>query len=450
MDRILRFVAILSIFLAFPAKAAPGDNNACPQNGAAAFFLSLDGVELQGCLPFSPASDWIFPRTGQALQTAYTQGSGQGFSITAIPFGTAPAVEVFPAMDASTSEGSLREILRLARLKLGAQVLGGPSAQLFGRPVESLVSTISGPGAGMTPQSTRLTEWLVVAGRRLWVFRAIQPAVDPGISPVEGLVFTSPNADAPSTSAAALRNFSRQAGESQSGLALQNTPPYSLPDPRWWSGTCDKNRYSGAYPLGTSFRNVIACGPLPGLGYPDVLVYFYPGAFPALEWECVELVFRFMYLAYGVAPYAANGNGIVSYYQGSAMEKISNGIPGKAPVPGDVISYCPYCTYGHASVVISASVNGSGNGSITVMEQNWSWAGRTTLPVSNWTVIGDAGWVYGWLHPKTSPPQPPTPLPTCTPTPTPIPTPAATPIPGDFISFFPWIHNISVDNNPCR
>ena len=404
---------------------------------------------MQGCLPFSPDAEWIFPRTGQALQTAYTRGPGQGFSITAVPFGTAPPVEVFPRIDASTSESSLREILRLERLKQGGLVSSGPSAQLFGRRVESLVSTIAGPGPGMASQSIQLTEWLVVAGQRLWIFRAAQPISTPGISPVGGLAFNSPDVDAPSTSAAALRRFSSSPVKAQPGLTSQVDNSYALPSPSWWRGACDVGRYSGAYPLGSSYRNVSACGPLPGLGYPDVLVYFYPGAFPALEWECVELVLRFMYLAYGVDPYPANGNRIVSNYSGSEMEKVSNSIPGKAPVPGDVISYCPYCSYGHASIVISSSVNGSGNGSITVMEQNWSWGGQTVLPVSNWTVIGDAGWVYGWLHPKTSPPQPPTPTPTCPPKPTPSPTPAVTPTPGAISIYFPWIFNQVASTNPC-
>jgi hypothetical protein len=239
------------------------------------------------------------------------------------------------------------------------------------------------------------------------------------------LTLSSPNLDAPSTSAAAFSRQQTSAAATQPPKSpLSDDPSNNLPSPTWWRGTCDKNYYYGAYPLGASYRNVPSCGPLPVFGYPDVLVYFYEGAFPALEWECVELALRWMYQAYGVPPYAANGSGIVYNYAGDRMEKINNGIPDKAPVPGDVISYCPYCTYGHVSVVISSNVNDSGNGSIVVMEQNWTWGGQTILPVYGWKVIGDAGWVYGWLHSKIIPDPTPTPLPTCIPTPTAV---AATP-----------------------
>jgi surface antigen len=152
------------------------------------------------------------------------------------------------------------------------------------------------------------------------------------------------------------------------------------------------------------------------------MIYFYESAFPVYEFQCVELVLRFMYQAYGVAPYMANGNGIVSNYSGTSLVKIANHTTGKAPQPGDILSYCPGCTYGHTSVVISSIVDSSGNGSIDVMEQNWTANGQTNLKVSNWTVIGDAGWIYAWLHPVYLNVILPTPTPTPTQTRTPYPT----------------------------
>lgn len=69
------------------------------------------------------------------------------------------------------------------------------------------------------------------------------------------------------------------------------------------------------------------------------------------------------------------------------------------PQPGDVLSYCSTCTFGHTSVVMSTSVNGSGNGSITVMEQNVVHNGEETLTVSNYEVTNTPeGWVYAYLH----------------------------------------------------
>ncbi len=434
LDRLLRITVVLSVFLVAPLGAGHAAGSTCPGLGEAPLALSLDGVDLQGCLPYSPAATWIQPGPDQILQVAYTQGTAPGFSITAIPFGSTAPTEVFPRIDAASSEADLRAVLSQARLKQGAQIQAGPTAQLFGRPVQSLVSTLPLPYTAADRQTTRLTEWLVIAGERLWIFRASQPVSLFGLSATSGLTVDSSNPQAPSISAAALKQAAASPAPPASDELSAEAKPFNLPTPSWWSGTCDNNHYQyyswgyAAFPLGTSYRNVTACGPLPQWGYPDVLVYFYAGAFPALEWECVELVLRFMYLAYDVAPYSANGGWIVWNYAGAKMEKVNNGIPGKPPVPGDVLSYCSYCTYGHSSVVISTNINSAGNGSIVVMEQNWSLGGRTTLPVSNWAVIGDAGWVYGWLHPKNA--DIATSTPTRTPTCTPVPARSITPQPN--------------------
>ena len=73
--------------------------------------------------------------------------------------------------------------------------------------------------------------------------------------------------------------------------------------------------YAGAHPLGASYRGVEVCGPRPGAdGAPNRLVRFFPGAWGELEWQCVELSMRYLYLAYGVLPYGANGKDVVANY----------------------------------------------------------------------------------------------------------------------------------------
>ena len=194
-------------------------------------------------------------------------------------------------------------------------------------------------------------------GSRLWIFRAIQPLGLFGAAAAGGLVISSPDPDAPSiaprpcASLPILRPLIP--GRLLTGLHSRRV---ECPTPSWWKGICNKDRYRGssAARVFLSQRDH-----LPGrCRCKDTRIratYFYPGAFPALEWECVELVLRFMYLAYGVPPYAANGNGIVYNYSGSAMEKVNGGIKGRAPVPGDVLSYCAWCTYGHTSVVTASA-----------------------------------------------------------------------------------------------
>jgi len=124
-----------------------------------------------------------------------------------------------------------------------------------------------------------------------------------------------------------------------------------------------------SYPLGGSYRGVKACGPRPWAdNAPNAMVQFFPGSWGVLEWECVELSMRFLYLAYGIAPYQANGNQVVTNYSGSELIKINNGTPGFAPQPNDIMSSGPDTAVGHTSVVIESNVDSSGNGTITILE----------------------------------------------------------------------------------
>ena len=100
----------------------------------------------------------------------------------------------------------------------------------------------------------------------------------------------------------------------------------------------------------------------------------------------------------------ANGSQVVWNYSGSLLKKVTNGTAGLAPQPDDVLSYGATSTTGHTSVVAASNVNASGNGSITVIEENAAASGSASLTVTNWTVNGDAGAVSGWLT-SNKPPQ---------------------------------------------
>ena len=83
---------------------------------------------------------------------------------------------------------------------------------------------------------------------------------------------------------------------------------------------------------------------------------------------------------------------------GGNLVKIANGAVGKAPQPGDIISFNnPYL--GHVGVVAASNVDASGNGSITMLSQNDTADGWRTLAVTHWTVASFGDQVpYGWLH----------------------------------------------------
>lgn len=190
-----------------------------------------------------------------------------------------------------------------------------------------------------------------------------------------------------------------------------------LTAPSWWSGACDSGNYTGAKALGAEYRNVQVCGPRPGAdGSPNRLVRFFPGAWGELEWQCVELSMRFMYLAYGVNPYGANGGDVYANYStvyGGGLVKVANGTVGTPPEPGDVLSFgaTVSSSAGHTGVVASSTVDGNGNGTVRILSQNDTTDGWRTLTVSNWVVtagVPGLGAIPGWLHsPQTDEPATP-------------------------------------------
>ncbi len=163
--------------------------------------------------------------------------------------------------------------------------------------------------------------------------------------------------------------------------------------PSWWSGNCDVNNHPGSYPLGASYNGVEACGPGPLQGGYDHWVYFFPHAWGEKEWECVELVMRYMYLVYGIAPYSANGSQVVWNYSGSFLTKVANN-GASLPSPGDIISEGATSAFGHTAIVTQVTVS-NGRGAITAMEQNNNTNGWDTISVTG-NVLGSG--VTGWLH----------------------------------------------------
>ena len=179
-----------------------------------------------------------------------------------------------------------------------------------------------------------------------------------------------------------------------------STDPPPVRFPPWWSGPCDDNYYPGSFAL-SSWDGLTACGPGPNRGGYDSSVEFFPGAWGELEWECVELSMRWLYLEYGVRPYAANGSEVVWNYSradGGDLEQVANN--GRAvPRPGDVLSMGSMWGEGHTAVVTATNVV-AGDGSINILEQNMNGGdGTNTLSVAGNVVEPDYGMpVTGWLQ----------------------------------------------------
>ena len=385
-----------------PGARAQGAGPASEGPQQAAF--TLDGVGLSIQASALPSGNFAVADPGAASQVA-TSASWRPFrefSVTAIPFGSRAGTEALPAA-AAGHEDIYRTALREYRLQQGGQVTDGPAATLFGRQVTGIRSSLLLHVDGPVPKPVLIEEWVVEAGNRLWIVRGSEEGSTSdvnaqAVSGLEHLTLSGSMLDQPSTAA----DVPVAAAGPEPGGTVEAA---ALATPAWWNGDCDYNTYhagSGgvsSYRLGEVYLGMPACGPRPWSdGGPDVLVRFYSGSWGEYEWECVELAMRFLYLMYGVAPYGANGSQVVWNYSGSRLVKVSNGTPGQAPQPNDVLSYGATSTAGHTAVVTASSVDVNGNGTVIVIEQNSSASGRGTLTVSNWTVSAFSGAISGWLH----------------------------------------------------
>jgi hypothetical protein len=390
-------IAVLAAVLWVPE--ASGQSSPCAQ-------FKLDGVTLNLCQSFvtAPVISTAAPTDAIQMATAVDRSNGyKELSITAIPFGRQSPAEDLPAAQANGA-ATYRTLLNDYRTQQGGQPKAGPTTTFFGQAVPSLISTANLPVRQITPEPVTITEWVVEAGSRLWIIRALQ-SQPTGLQALSSpdLSLSSPNVAQPSSSSLAAQTLPQSQSVGQQAV----TAAGDLMAPWWWNGeTCDYTHYTTnsanparrtPYALGASYRGVLACGPRPYYdSAPDVIVQFDSGAWGQYEWECVELSMRFMRLAYGIRTYSGNGKDVVWNYTGSELVKIVNGTTGEVPAPGDILSYCNGCvSVGHTSVVSNASVNASGYGTIDVIEQNNSWNGANTLTVSNW-VVGRG--VTGWLH----------------------------------------------------
>jgi hypothetical protein len=376
--------------------------------------LILDGVPLTVRTPWLPEAPLSVSPPGNALQSATwsTLSPYAELTLIADPFGWRIPTERTPVAKTGGAQ-DLRDALRQGRARQNAGVLQAPEATLFGQACPGSASEVELDADG-GPTRAVIVEWVAEAGPRLWLLRCSRERRDEEsdadvqafVASLSTVEVTSTGVDNPTTLAGQRDGL----GGTGTSVTIDRAGSPMVPTPSWWNGPLDDTTYrSGSgglhsYALGAAYGGLVPCGPRPAYGEgPDVLVQFFPGGHGQFEWECVELSMRWMYLAYGVAPYPGNGNQVVKNYPNShpngLLEVIVNGTVGKAPVPGDVLSYGPTSQFGHTSVAIDSQVDATtGNGTVTVLEQNASPNGRTRLTVNRWVVDGNGMAVSGWLH----------------------------------------------------
>ena len=311
-----------------------------------------------------------------------------------------------------------RAELHSARLKQNAKWQLGPRASLFGEQVQSDEYLVDLALDSVHPMPAYIVEWVVERGPRIWIVRITreEPAGTNDFGSLAAFAASLSRIKLSSTalnvsSNISVTNLLNYRGVAAPGSELQ-TIRFDVPQkidtahahltnlsyPYWWNGSaCDTSLLSTSYPLGAYYLGMPACGPL-NTAY---VTSKFPGT-QQYEWQCVELVMRYMYLAYGMPAYyvTAGGGSVVQDYNGSyPFQKISNGTTGQVPQPGDILSYNTSSPAGHTSIATSTSVDGSGNGNIQVIAENSTASGWDTLSVQNWVVRTNwGGVVSGWLH----------------------------------------------------
>ncbi len=380
---------------------------------AATATFSLDGVRVEVTTTLLSDPEFATADATSAIQTATAVEREPVFrelSITVAAFGLTPPTESLPAAEPGAAD-AYRAELRRHREAQGGGPREGPAADLFGDKVTGLRSEVDLHVRGESTTRVRITEWVAEAGDRIWLVRTSQELEGDRTLPeatASGPSFPhvrlgSADLGQPSTSLAAAERSPSSPGFGPDGMTTQSSAAPELPFPSWWRGECDTDNYyeatgAEAYPLGAEYRGLKACGPRPcGDNGPDAIVDFGAGV-KQIEWQCPELSKRFLYLAYGIAPYKANGSEVVWNYSGDLLEKVSNCQVGRPPRPDDVLSYGSTSTYGHTSVVMVSDVDRDGNGEIHVIEQNSSSTGVSSLTVDNWCVAPTYTEVSGWLH----------------------------------------------------
>jgi hypothetical protein len=406
-------------------SASAGPARAASTTPTASFVL--DGVQLAvsaGVL--SELGSFDAAPAGSALQSASatSQDPYRELTVEALPFGTESGADPVLGVVASGGAAAARAGLQQFRDSQDSRSLPPVTATLFGDQVAGAASLVDLQVNGPAASPVAVIEWVTQAGPRLWLVRASQQLSDSSTArwtavetEFSDISVSASNPSAPTTVGAAA------SGGGGSGTATVQAPAEveapvdaaAVSFPSWWSGDCDTNNYQAragipAYRLssGAMWDGLEACGPRPYFNEgPDEGVSL-PGAqWGVLEWECVELSMRWMYLAWDVEPYPANGKGVVWNYatseatynpSGPALVATTNNGSGALPAPGDVLSYGATSTYGHTSVVAGVDVDANGNGNVSVLEQNASSTGWDTVPVSDWVLGGFDGGVSGWLH----------------------------------------------------
>ena len=392
-------------------SVAPVADENCPTY---LVFVTLNSEQISFCAPSTLSSNVVEDNlTDPGVAYAqFNQLEGYGsVNIKSIALQISPGAGR-PVYDTSGAVGYREAVWNIESSKSDRVISSGPVGMFW----NELVPSIQIDASIATSQGTMnilSTEWYVEHNSRLWSFTitwntALSNAAE-WVGASNRFAVQTPNISSLSDTAIDLGADSSEPKASQSTLeTLETGTPIDVSMPAWWSGTCNDNNYftyTGIHSavLGSSWHGVPPCGPRPyTVPNQDHPVAFFAGAHQELEFECVELVMRFLYQEWGIAPWAGNGNQIKNSYPTNLMVFYPNG--SRTIVPGDILTENASVqnSAGHTAIITSVNLDGNGTGNIGILEQNTSPTGNRSLHVSSWSVDPDpyaySQTIQGWLH----------------------------------------------------
>jgi hypothetical protein len=381
--------------------------------------LVVDGVRV---VAESTASGVVLSaQPGDATQetTIVDRAHQRSFSVIAIPYGTRAGVEDALPIARRGGAGEYRSALHDYRARTGQYALPAAVVGLFGAGVAGDVSVRHEDvgGFGAFSREALTAEWVTEAGGRIWIVRFVQYVgtgrsfdVMPEFNDELGRLGLTADPSALAKPTTVRKDTGASATPSPYDTASPGRATSFDPKPPRYSDLCDAQNFDATTQfhdwrnfLSASYEGVQACGPRPATGGPVVQASLADGTEPVVQFGAPELSLRWLYLAYGVPPYAGNGDQLYGRYDQTRGGKPLLAIAGsgnldEVPQPGDVISYDTGGTGGHTAVVVASRVDGAGNGWVDVMEQNAAANGYARLPIVKHTVLSNyGGFITGWL-----------------------------------------------------
>ena len=386
-----------------PAGRSPAVPDGCPTQE---IRISLAGQQVSFCAPTSRPvhvvqDNLADPGVGYA---GLDQTGGYGIvNIKATSPGSSPG-SGRPAYTSGGAAAYRQAVWSMEAARTDRGVSGGPTGFFWNETVPGMQLDLILPTSSGNLQ-VRSIEWYVEHADRLWSFILTW---DTQMQNAGEWQAASRNFTVQKAAGVSLADTAVDLGaawrESQAVAGnLRMGGPVDVGMPSWWSGTCNDDNFFAAmgvhtFPLGASWHGVPACGPQ----YSMHLVRFFSGAWGEYEFQCVELVMRFLYLQWGIAPWAGNANTIKDAPPSSMVFHPNDGT--QAMVPGDILTEdgSTPSSSGHDVIITALNLDENGSGTITILEQNSSSGGSRSMSVVNGIVSPDQWtWgspVQGWLH----------------------------------------------------